>query len=105
MNMAAYREDGPSNAVPITALQEHSAAAHAARGAKAEQQRVRKVLHDGLGQLLTSISFLAGSLRAKLAERDLPEAGDAEDIMALTRQAINETQTLVREFDSPPGGH
>ena len=105
MNMPAYREDGSPNAVSMTALQEHNAAAHAARGVQAERQRVREALHDGLGQLLTSISFLAGSLRAKLAERDLPEAGDAEDIMALTRQAINETQTLVREFDSPPGGH
>ena len=70
---------------------------NAVRGAEAERQRLREALHDGLGQLLTSISFLAGSLRQKLAARQLPEASQAAEILTLTGQAISETQTLVKE--------
>ncbi len=80
-------------------LAEGTAAAHGARGAENEneRERVRKILHDGLGQLLTSISFLAGSLGARLTTLHLPEAEQAEDILALTKQAINETQKLLAE--------
>jgi signal transduction histidine kinase len=97
MNMTAHREVILQESVVREPLNRRGAAAHVARGAEAERERVRKALHDGLGQLLTSISFLAGSLRQKLAAQQLPEASEAEDIIALTRQAINETQTLVRE--------
>lgn len=103
MSMAIHHE-GHSQNSPAVPLPRQSAAAHAARGAQAERERVRKALHDGLGQLLTSISFLAGSLKTKLAALDLPEAGDAEDIMALTKQAINETQALIHEGKPPPRG-
>ena len=48
-------------------------------------------------QLLTSISFLASSLRQKLAEQDLPEATQAAEILSLTGRAISETQALVRD--------
>ncbi len=70
-----------------------------ARGASvlsgAERERLRDALHDGLGQLLTSISFLATSLQLKLRSRELPEADDAREIAALTGRAISETQALV----------
>jgi signal transduction histidine kinase len=72
-----------------------SAADHEARGAEAERERLRAALHDGIGQLLTSISFLASSLRQKLAERDLPEESEAGEILFLTTQAIREIQSLV----------
>jgi signal transduction histidine kinase len=62
-----------------------------------ERERIRVLLHDGLGQLLTSISFLASSLRQKLATRKLPEAAEAAEILSLTGRAISETQALVRE--------
>ncbi len=101
MSMAAYREAKLERPVPIVPLAEPGAVAHAARAAEAERERMREALHDGLGQLLTSISFLAGSLRAKLAARDLPEAAEAEDIMTLIRQAIYETQNLVNEQETP----
>lgn len=65
-----------------------------------ERERLRAALHDGLGQLLTSISFLATSLRQKLAAKELPEATDAAEILSLTGRAISETQALVR--DDPP---
>jgi signal transduction histidine kinase len=80
-----------------------TAGTHAARGAEEERERVRQVLHDGLGQLLTSISFLAGALGARLAVLQLPEAEQAEDILALTKRAINETQRLLAEPDAHPG--
>lgn len=60
-----------------------------------EQERLRAALHDGLGQLLTSISFLATSLQLKLAALELSEADDAREIVALTSRAISETQALV----------
>ena len=63
----------------------------------AEREHLRDALHDGLGQLLTSISFLATSLRQKLTSKDLPEAADASEILALTSRAISETQALVAE--------
>ncbi|HTD67241.1 MAG TPA: histidine kinase [Candidatus Limnocylindria bacterium] len=75
-----------------------------AQATEAERERVRKVLHDGLGQLLTSISFLAGSLRQKLAERELPEAGEAAEILLLTTQAISETQRLLNADLPKPTG-
>lgn len=68
----------------------------------AERERLGAALHDGLGQLLTSISFLATSLRLKLAAKEMPEAAEADEIALLTGRAICETQALVRG-DSPPG--
>lgn len=65
-----------------------------------ERERLRAALHDGLGQLLTSISFLASSLQQNLAGRKLPEASQAAEILSLTGRAISETQALVRE-DGP----
>jgi signal transduction histidine kinase len=65
---------------------------------------LRKGLHDSVGQLLTSISFLASSLSTKLSSLQMPEAEQAEDILALTRQAISETQALVAERESPATG-
>lgn len=64
-----------------------------------ERERLRLALHGGLGQLLTSISFLASSLRQKLDDRQLPEASQAAEILSLTGRAISETQALVREDD------
>ena len=61
------------------------------------EERLRVALHDGLGQLLTSISFLASSLRQKLDDRQLPEASQAAEILSLTGRAISETQALVSE--------
>jgi signal transduction histidine kinase len=79
-----------------------TAAASALSGA--ERERLRDALHDGLGQLLTSISFLASSLQQKLKTRELPEADEAREIVTLTGRAISETQALVNPASpvSPP---
>jgi signal transduction histidine kinase len=66
-------------------------------GVSDERERLRTALHGGLGQLLTSISFLASSLRQKLAARDLPEETQAAEILCLTGRAISETQALVQD--------
>jgi signal transduction histidine kinase len=62
-----------------------------------EREALRAALHDGLGQALTSISFLAGSLQQKLAAQNLPEASDAAEIASLISRAVSETQALVQE--------
>jgi signal transduction histidine kinase len=71
-------------------------------GASGDRERLRTALHDGLGQLLTSISFLASSLKQKLAARKLPEASEAAEILSLTGRAISETQSLARGNNTPP---
>jgi hypothetical protein len=62
-----------------------------------DRERLRIALHGGLGQLLTSISFLASTLRQKLVARKLPEASEAAEILSLTGRAISETQALARD--------
>jgi signal transduction histidine kinase len=68
----------------------------------ADREWLRIALHDGLGQLLTSISFLAGSLQQKLAAQKLPEATQADEIVLLTGRAIFETQALAEGHESRP---
>ena len=47
-----------------------------------EQRRIGQDLHDGLGQHLTGIAFMAKVHEQKLAERQVPEAADAAKIVA-----------------------
>ena len=101
MNTLPRSERKARSSVPLPNVSVASAASHEARGAEAERERVRDALHNGIGQLLTSISFLASSLQQKLAEQKLPEANEAAEILALTCQAIDETQMLVREGPPP----
>ena len=61
-----------------------------------EQQRIGRDLHDGLGQELTGIAFLANTLRGRLAARSLPEAHDAADITELANASIEHARALVR---------
>ena len=61
-----------------------------------EQQRIGQDLHDGLGQHLTGIAFMTKVQEQKLAERGLPEAGDAARIVGLVNQAITKTRELAR---------
>ncbi len=65
-----------------------------------DREWLRAALHDGLGQLLTSISFLASSLNQKLTARDLPEATEAAELLSLAGRAICETKALVHEKDT-----
>lgn len=61
-----------------------------------EKERLSHELHDGLGQHLTGIAFLAKALANRLGAREAPEAADAQQIAALTNQAISNTRALAR---------
>ncbi|WP_433966671.1 ATP-binding protein [Tunturiibacter gelidiferens] len=61
-----------------------------------EQRRIGQDLHDGLGQHLTGIAFMAKVHEAKLAEKCLAEASDAAKIVRLVNEAIYKTRELAR---------
>jgi PAS domain S-box-containing protein len=61
-----------------------------------EQARIGKDLHDGLGQLLTGVAFLARALQEKLAGKALEEAEEAEQIAQLALKATTQTRLMAR---------
>ncbi|MFL6351997.1 MAG: PAS domain S-box protein [Bryobacteraceae bacterium] len=61
-----------------------------------EQRRIGQDLHDGLGQHLTGIAFLAKVQEQRLSEKSLPEASEAAKIVHLVNQAIHKTRELAR---------
>src|SRR5271154_6293981 len=61
-----------------------------------EQRRIGQDLHDGLGQHLTGIAFMAKVHEAKLAEKMSSEANDAAKIVKLVNEAIHKTRELSR---------
>jgi len=61
-----------------------------------EQSRIGQDLHDGLGQHLTGIAFMAKAHEARLAERNRPEADDAAKIVKFVNEAIYKTRELAR---------
>jgi PAS domain S-box-containing protein len=63
-----------------------------------ERQRIGQNLHDDLGQLLTGIAFMTQSLKERLQENSLPEAGDAAKIQALVNQALDHARVLSRDL-------
>jgi PAS domain S-box-containing protein len=72
-----------------------------------EQRRIGQDLHDGLGQHLTGVAFLAKAQEQNLAAKGLPEAADAAKIVKLVNQAIYKTSELARGLNpvlSEPNG-
>jgi signal transduction histidine kinase len=61
-----------------------------------EQRRIGQDLHDGLGQHLTGIAFMAKVHEEKLADKRLTEATDAAKIVRLVNEAIHKTRELAR---------
>lgn len=61
-----------------------------------EQRRLGQDLHDGLGQTLTGISFLAKVLQNKLTAAQIPEAKDVGEIATLLNEALQQTRSLSR---------
>lgn len=61
-----------------------------------EKRRIGQDLHDGLGQYLTGIAFMAKVLQQKLATKRLPEAGDAGKISDLVNRTVSQTRDLAR---------
>lgn len=61
-----------------------------------EQRRLGQDLHDGLGQMLTGINFLAKVLQQKLATKKLDEASECAGIVGLINQALSQCRELAR---------
>jgi two-component system sensor kinase FixL len=61
-----------------------------------EQRRLGQDLHDGLGQLITGIAFLAKVLQQKLQARELEEAEAAGNIASHLNEALSQTRRLSR---------
>src|SRR5271169_1998012 len=61
-----------------------------------EQRRIGQDLHDGLGQHLTGIAFMAKVLEQQLAEQSMPESAAAAKIVKLVNEAIRKTRDLSR---------
>lgn len=61
-----------------------------------EQRRIGQDLHDGLGQHLTGIAFMAKVHEAKLAEKQMTDAADAAKIVKLVNEAVHKTRELAR---------
>ncbi len=61
-----------------------------------EQRRLGQDLHDGLGQALTGINFLAKVLQQKLTAKKLDEAKEAANISMLINQSLSHCRELAR---------
>jgi signal transduction histidine kinase len=61
-----------------------------------QQQSLGRELHDGLGQLLTSVSLMSAALQQRLAEQALPEAATAQRISQLIAEASAMTRSAAR---------
>jgi two-component system, LuxR family, sensor kinase FixL len=66
--------------------------------AEREQSHFGHDLHDGLGQHLTGVQFMAQVLQQKLETRMAPETAEAAEIALLIRQAISQTRDLARSL-------
>jgi signal transduction histidine kinase len=62
----------------------------------AEQQRIGADLHDGLGQQLTGLSFMAKALRDRLEKVHPKEAEQAQVISNLANEAVAQSRALAR---------
>jgi PAS domain S-box-containing protein len=61
-----------------------------------EQRRIGQDLHDGLGQHLTGIAFMAKVHEKKLAETNAADAADAAKLVRLVNEAVHKTRELAR---------
>lgn len=76
----------------------------ALEAAEQEARRIGRDLHDGLGQHLTGMAFLAKGLERSLTERGLPEAGEAREIVKLVKEAVGHSRALAHGL-APVGVH
>ncbi|HEU4621799.1 MAG TPA: histidine kinase [Burkholderiaceae bacterium] len=63
--------------------------------AESEQARIGQELHDGLGQHLTGVAFLAKALARKLGDKGVPEAVEAEKLVQLINRSVSMTRSLA----------
>lgn len=60
------------------------------------RRTIGQELHDGLGQHLTGMGFVAKTLEFRLSEKGLAEAADAARIVQAVTAAIEQTRTLAK---------
>lgn len=61
-----------------------------------EQERIGRDLHDGLGQVLTGISFLVRGMQTSLERGQPPSVPEVQRIADLVKGAIESSRTLAR---------
>ncbi len=61
-----------------------------------EKRQVGQDLHDGLGQLLTGISFMSKRLESDLADKSLKETAAAARITQLIGDSISQTRDIAK---------
>lgn len=61
-----------------------------------EQQRIGQELHDGVGQELTGLSYLATSLLQKLRGKSLAESETAEELARGIPRVLGQLRSMVR---------
>lgn len=66
-----------------------------------ERRRIGRELHDSLGQHLTGLTMLAGTLAERAHGADPGLAEDAERVAALARQVVQYTRNLSRGLFPP----
>ena len=64
-----------------------------------EQERIGRDLHDSLGQQLTGIAYLTGTLKEELTQCSRAQAAKAARIGKLLNTSIEEVRTLARGLD------
>lgn len=69
-----------------------------------EQMRIGRELHDGLGQHLTGLAYVAKALESKLAETQAAVIEDARWIVRLINEAIAQTRATSRGLYPVEGG-
>jgi len=63
-----------------------------------EQQRIGRELHDGLGQELTGLGYLAKSLHGRLITQDSPETETAAELAQGIPQTLAQLQGIVKDL-------
>lgn len=66
------------------------------RTSEHERRRVGQDLHDGLGQMLTGISLIAGNLARQLTMQDHDLADDMSEVVELMRDADRMSRNIAR---------
>lgn len=61
-----------------------------------EQERIGRDIHDGLGQQLTGLSLMVGSLKREFVRENIPQNKKLDDIIHYLQQAIINARMLSR---------
>lgn len=61
-----------------------------------ERQRISRDLHDGIGQKLTAISLMVGSIKSKITDNALPDIGIIDNILTMIKEITIESQEISR---------